>query len=360
MKVFVIEDNLEDLQRIETALLAIDGVHVQTGSAGTLSESIIALEKESYDVCLCNLELPDSPLEQTLEWLGKHPLNLPIIALTALNAIQLAKDLLRQGVQDFIPKQEISASLLFRTCHYAIERWKHRALIDENNKDMQAFCASLSHDFNGHISRIMSVSEAIKISFEKRLTLTEDDQQWFSYLDTSTNAILALVSNLQQYLNLGHKEREFKPVSLDKVLEVTYLSLKMATDKNFTFSYPERLPTIHGNAELLQLMLQNLVSNSIKFNINPPEISLTCQLDAKNIILELKDNGIGFDSQQAQKIFSPFYRLSKGKKFGGTGLGLSIVKRVVEHHHGTISVSSEEGVGTTFSITLPKQPTSQL
>ncbi|MGS2721696.1 ATP-binding protein [Paraglaciecola aestuariivivens] len=359
MKVFVIEDNLDHLQLVEDALYAIVDTDVHMDSAHTLADGVKALKAQEYDVCLCDLKLPDSPIELTVEFLRSHSLNLPIIILTSLNSVELAKSLLRSGVQDFIPKEELSPNLLFRTCRYAIDRWKHQFIMDENNKDMQAFCASLSHDFNGHISRIMSVSEAIKISFEKRLTFTEDDKQWFSYLDKSTNAIMALVGNLQQYLNLGHSAREFKQISLDKVLEYTKLSIKMASEKAFTFDYPEQLPKIMGNAELMQLMFQNLISNSIKFNENSPHISLTCQTEDNLVILTLTDNGIGFDPTQAEKVFSPFYRLANGKKFGGSGLGLSIVKRVVEHHRGNISVTSEEGKGTSFTLKFPITQPSQ-
>lgn len=354
MKVFIIEDNPDHLLLIEDAFNSIPDTDMQIESVNSLSGAIKKLSTEKYDVCLCDLNLPDSSAQQTVSWLSSHSLDLPIVTLTSLNSNEIASDLLQQGIQDFIPKEDITPQLLYRTCHYAIERWKHQFLMDEHNKDMQAFCASLSHDFNGHISRIMSVSEAIKSNFEKRLTFSEEDKQWFTYLDNSTNAVLTLVTNLQQYLSLGHSTREFRSISLNKVIEFTYLSIKMATDKKFEMHYPKDLPSIMGNGELLQLMFQNLISNSIKFNENAPVITITCQEDDKCITLHMQDNGIGFAPKQANKIFSPFYRLANGKKFGGTGLGLSIVKRVVEHHGGNISVTSALGSGSTFSLTLPK------
>lgn len=354
MKVFVIEDNPDHLLLIEDALHSIVDTNIQIESASLLADAIKRLNAEKFDICLCDLNLPDSRTEDTVKWLSTHSLELPIVTLTSLNSNELAKDLLQHGVQDFIPKEDISPQLLYRTCHYAIERWKHQFLMDEHNKDMQAFCSSLSHDFNAHISRIMSVSEAIKTNFEKRLTLSSEDKQWFGYLDTSTKAVLTLVTNLQQYLTLGHNKREFITISLNKVMEYTYLSLKMATEKEFELHYPKSLPSVSGNGELLQLMLQNLINNSIKFNENKPIVSITCQEDDRFITLTLQDNGIGFDPVQANNIFSPFYRLANGKKFGGTGLGLSIVKRVIEHHNGQITVTSEVGQGTTFTLRLPK------
>lgn len=354
MKVFVIEDNPDHLQLIEDALYSIDDTKIDIESASSLSSAIEKLNADSFDICLCDLNLPDSPVTETVSWLSSHSLDLPIVTLTSLNSHDLAKDLLQHGIQDFIPKEDISGPLLYRTCHYAIERWKHQKLMDEHNKDMQAFCNSLSHDFNGHISRIMGVSESIKTNFEKRLTFSDEDKQWFDYLDTSTNAVLNLVTNLQQYLTLGHNKQEFQTISLNKVVEFTYLSVKMATEKEFEIHYPKDLPSVLGNGELLQLMLQNLINNSLKFNENKPVININSQENDSFVILTIEDNGIGFDPKQANKIFSPFYRLANGKKFGGSGLGLSIVKRVIEHHNGKINVVSEVGTGTTFTLFLPK------
>ncbi len=354
MKVLIIEDNSDHLQLIEDMLYAMPESNVEVSSEITLSSGIEKLMLEHFDVCLCDLQLPDSSIEKTIEWLSTGSISIPMIALTSLNSVDVAKELLGKGVQDYVSKEELSPELLVRACRYAIERWKHQQQINEHQKDMQAFCSSLSHDFNGHIARIISVSGAIKSNFGKRFPFTEKDNKWFEFLDTSTTSIHNLVSSLQQYLSLDYADRTFNPIPLLQIIKATESSILASTHKNFTLTYPDDLPMVSGNAALLQLMLQNLVSNAIKFCESAPLIIISYSESEGSVSVAIKDNGIGFNISKSDIMFKPFNRLDNGSKFEGSGLGLSIVHRIAEHHEGSIKVESELGKGSIFTVTLPK------
>jgi signal transduction histidine kinase len=354
LKILIIEDNPDHLDLIEDMLLAIPDSEIEVSSEVTLGSGIDRLMLEHFDLCLCDLQLPDSSIESTVEWLSNSSVSMPIVTLTSLNSSELAKDLLGKGVQDYVSKEELSPEILARTCRYAIERWKHQQKVNEHNKDMQVFCSSLSHDFNGHISRIIDISNAIKADFNDRFQLTEKDNQWFEFLDISTKAIDQLVTSLQQYLSVEYTSKSFESISLLGIIEATESSILASTKKAFTLNYPDKMPAVLGNPSLIQVMLHNLISNGIKFCEKEPCVSISYSESADFIKVAIKDNGIGFDVAKSELMFRPFSRLANGSEFEGSGLGLSIVSRIVEHQEGSIEVDSTLGEGSIFTISLPK------
>ncbi|MFT7549585.1 MAG: signal transduction histidine kinase [Candidatus Azotimanducaceae bacterium] len=354
MKILIIEDNPDHLELIEDMLYAMPEHDVKVSSEVTLGDGIDKLVLEHFDVCLCDLQLPDSSIEKTVEWLSTTSIGIPIITLTSLNNSDIAKELLGKGVQDYVSKEELSPELLARSCRYAIERWKHQLRINEHHKDLQAFCSILSHDFNGHINRITGVADVIKSDFEKRFVFTEKDNKWFEFLNTSTTAIHQLVSSLQQYLSIEYTAKTFSSIPLLQIVKSTESFILTSTKKTFTLKYSDDMPIVSGNASLLQLMLQNLISNGIKFCEHKPSITINCIDLGDVVIVAIKDNGIGFDVTKSDVMFRPFNRLANGYEYGGSGLGLSIVHRIVEHHEGSIEVDSSLGAGSTFTIALPK------
>jgi chemotaxis family two-component system sensor kinase Cph1 len=101
-------------------------------------------------------------------------------------------------------------------------------------------------------------------------------------------------------------------------------------------------------------VLQNLVGNALKFRSEaPPRVHISAQCQGAEWVISVRDNGIGLDPHQAQRIFIIFQRLHTLREYPGTGLGLTICKRIIEQHRGRIWVDSEPGRGATFSFTLP-------
>ena len=105
----------------------------------------------------------------------------------------------------------------------------------------------------------------------------------------------------------------------------------------------------------LALALSNLVENGIKYNQDNGWVHISLNVDSKYFYVKVEDSGIGIPQEEQESIFERFYRVDKShsREIGGTGLGLAITRSAVLMHHGTIKVQSEEGVGTTFTVSIP-------
>ncbi len=113
---------------------------------------------------------------------------------------------------------------------------------------------------------------------------------------------------------------------------------------------------LYGRRPMLYELVYNLLDNAIKYNVPKGSVTLSLSQEEERALLQVSDTGIGVPPEHLERIFERFYRVdkSRSKQTGGTGLGLSIVKHIVEYHHGTISLTSKEGEGTTFTVVLPK------
>ena len=124
-----------------------------------------------------------------------------------------------------------------------------------------------------------------------------------------------------------------------------------------------RLPTIEADPMQMHQLLQNLVGNALKFHKDgqPPEVSLYSEdMDGgKSVRIYVKDNGIGFEEEYAERIFQPFQRLHGLGRYEGSGIGLAICRKIVERHSGTIMTQSKPDQGSTFIITLPTRQTNR-
>jgi len=148
-------------------------------------------------------------------------------------------------------------------------------------------------------------------------------------------------------------EIEIQPV-IDKVVKGL---APLAAERGVTLSV-DSAPLdcrASGHAESLDVVLRNLVTNAIKYNRPQGKVSITTRCDQGNLHVGVSDTGIGIAKADIPFVFEDFFRVknSKTAEIAGTGLGLSIVKKIVEGHHGTVTVESKEGEGTTFTVVLP-------
>ena len=232
--------------------------------------------------------------------------------------------------------------------------------LKRSNSSLEEFAYAASHDLQEPLRKINYFSERLRAIY--RDSLTPESMAMFERMENSTSRMRHLINDLLAYSQVSTKPRSNAEVDLNVILQQVTSDLETTIhDKKATIK-ADPLPVVNGDATQLRQMLQNLISNSLKYSktdlppiieINSSEAShLNDHLQPFNKI-EVKDNGIGFDQEHAQRIFQVFQRLHGKSEYTGTGVGLAIVHKVVTNHGGVITAESNEDEGATFTIYLP-------
>lgn len=227
--------------------------------------------------------------------------------------------------------------------------------LQRSNQYLEEFAHAASHDLKEPIRKIQFFTQKIKEDMQDRMNSAELFS--FSRIENAASRMGALIDDLLLYSEVSHMPMAMSSVTLNNVLAdvLEDLDLEIA-EKGATIEVGQ-LPTVTGYKRQLQQLFQNLIGNALKYSKagEPPVIKITSdrRLVGEYQVIEVSDNGIGFDQQYADKIFQMFARLHGKSEYSGTGVGLSIVKKVVENHQGNIRVESQEGVGSVFKLYLP-------
>ena len=176
-----------------------------------------------------------------------------------------------------------------------------------------------------------------------------------NYMDKIASSAGRMQQLTKDLLNLSvlEKQIDLGPVEVEKSIRmaIDVLDLKMK-EKKATITIGD-IPTVVGNERYLSQLFFNLIGNAIKFSAVAPEVRITAEKIEDRVRIKIVDNGIGMSEEGMTKIFEAFQRLNDTSEYEGSGLGLAICKRIMNIHNGSISVSSELGVGSTFTINLP-------
>lgn len=355
MKILLVEDNPDHQRLIKATLLKAFGAEVEVDVLDTFELMVEPLNSGVYDIALVDLILPDSTFEQTVQWLNTQDHITPaVVVLTSMDDDTLGEKLVRGGVQDYVTKGDLTPGFLRRICLHAIQRREHRAALLTQNENMQTFCRSLSHDFNGAIGTISRLAQLLAAEIDKRGERTKRENDWLDGIERAANSVHEITQGLSQVLTVDASEVQHQAVDLDLLMKDVVQRLKAQAGKRFKCEFTP-LGSVLGDKNQLIILFQNLIGNGIKYNQRQPVIHVSAVQDqaAGTCKISVKDNGIGMEQKYIDKIFQPFARLHSGSEFSGSGLGLSIVQRIVKNHEGEISVTSKVGEGSTFEVTLP-------
>lgn len=194
----------------------------------------------------------------------------------------------------------------------------------------------------------------------------KDDQakadRFLGVIERESDRLQMMVRQMLQLAKLeaSHIQRSSEVIQLSRVFDQLLPPMAdQATEKGLTFiqRLPADLPPVQGVEETLYLIFKNLIDNAIKFTLSGT-VRIDAQTEGKEIVVRVKDGGIGIPKEALPNLFRRFYRAQSAveKGIAGTGLGLYMVKEGVEKHGGTIEVQSTEGEGTTFTVRLPAAP----
>ena len=223
----------------------------------------------------------------------------------------------------------------------------------ESNRDLQDFAYVASHDLQEPLRKIMAFGDRLTQKFEDDL-----DPQAKDYLHRMQNAagrMQVLIDDLLTFSRVSTSAGETQPTDLADVVRGVLEDLEIAIGESGARIDVGDLPTVPADPSQMRQLFQNLIGNALKFRRpdTAPVVRVTASAQGPSWRIVVMDNGIGFEEQYAEKIFTVFQRLHGRSEYEGSGIGLSVVRRIVERHEGAISASSTPGEGAVFTITLP-------
>lgn len=231
---------------------------------------------------------------------------------------------------------------------------EYQAKLEESNRDLEIFASMASHDLKAPLRKVKFFSDRIYETNKNRL----DDEaiDHFQRMHRSLDSMQDLIDNLLALSLATRSNTHFEPVDLTWIINKVLSDLSVQIQEKQATVEVDSLFSVNGDALQLQLLFQNLIENSLKFQLPDRKPHIKISATCKNnhaYQLTLQDNGLGFPAEHSQKIFGVFERLHSKSDYPGTGLGLAICKRIVERHGGTITALSELDQGATFLIKLP-------
>lgn len=260
--------------------------------------------------------------------------------------------LVRCDVTDIISAEKNSRSVLQNALDLA----------QEANRAKTDFLSAMSHDIRTPMNAIIGMTDLALDDLDNRQHLSE----YLDIIKSSSSHLLTLINDILDMSRIEKGKLKLARTSFNLSVEIDRFCSRyqLLMDKN-SLNFLHNTELLHcnciGDTAQLQRIWDNLVSNACKFT--PPGGTVTfsaCELPSDNERLgwykfTISDTGIGIDSESLQHLFDPFFRSSDviSKHIEGSGLGLAIVKNIVDYKGGTISVTSRQGEGTTFTVTLP-------
>jgi PAS domain S-box-containing protein len=223
-----------------------------------------------------------------------------------------------------------------------------------SNADLKDFAYVASHDLKKPLQSIEGFVKLLRRRYRGKLDAKADE--FIEYIGSSVKRMQMLIKDLLEYSQLGAKGKgkKFKPTDCSGVVEKAVGNLQAAIEESNAVVTYDELPAVMIDTLQMMSLFQNLIDNAIKFRgKKAPRIHISAERKGDEWVFSIRDNGIGIDPKDVERIFEMFQRLHGSTDYPGTGIGLAICKRIIEGHGGRIWVESKIGKGSTFYFTMP-------
>lgn len=358
--VVLIIDDEESIRDSCSQIVAKDGYLVETAKNGR--EGIDKIKAVHPDLVLVDLKMPGKNGMEVLEELQKVDPDIIPVVITGYGTVDSAVEAMKRGSYDFIQKP-FTPEELRSIIRRGLERRKlvqeAETLRQEKKLMEENFITMVSHQLR---SPLVAVQQYFEVILGGMAGQVEDKQK--QMLNRASERIKSLLKLIGDWLDMARVNRgvladRISPLAIKNLLVklIDFFS-PMAGEENITLKLDpvSETPKVLGNEESLEQVFSNLISNAIKYNRAGGRITVSIKTMEHTVSIAVQDTGVGIAEEHLPKIFDQFYRVHReeGQKAKGTGLGLSIARKIVEAHHGTIQVTSEPDVGSTFTVILPK------
>ncbi len=323
-------------------------------------ETLKRLQNESVDLLLLDYKMPELSGLEILEWLKKEKVEVTTIMITAYASLDVAVSATKNGAFDFLAKPftpEELRTVVEKATRSLIAQREAKRLAEEKRKIRFQFLSVLAHELKAPIAAVESY-----LRLMKGRAAGETLQNYDHIIDRSLLRLEGMRKLIFDLLDLtriesGEKKRELQEVDLVQIAKnaIEIMSV-LAKERGIQIQLkaPQSLLLIADPGEL-EIVLNNLISNAIKYNKEKGQVEVLLKKDAQHITIQVTDTGIGMTPEEQKRLFQEFVRIKneQTRTIVGSGLGLSIVKKIAGLYQGQVTVQSEKGRGSTFTVSLP-------
>src|SRR5664280_23074 len=226
-------------------------------------------------------------------------------------------------------------------------------LLEAANKELEAFSYSVSHDLRAPLRSVHGFTKILLEDYEP--ILDDEGKRICQIISSSATQMGKLIDDLLSFSRIGRTNMNPSMLDMRSLAKAAYEEISSSDQKLRTKLKLGKLHKVFGDANLLRIIWNNLISNAIKYSSKEKisEIGIKSQIKYDSIVYSIKDNGVGFDMEYKHKLFGVFQRLHSEAEFEGNGVGLAIVQRIILKHGGKVWAEGEVGKGATFYFSLP-------
>ncbi len=331
------------------------GFNVKTAETG--EEALEILKGEPMDIVLLDNKLPGIQGIDVLEYINQQKMDVVVVMITSYASLDLAVKATRQGAYDFVPKpftpKELRASVETITKQRFLRRMTEKMNVEGRQVRFQ-FLSVLSHELK---SPLNAVEGYLRMMEEKKFG--NDLDQYLDMIGRSLQRIQGMRNLIMDMLDVtriesGKKKRKIEQIRLCDICQLSidsFQPLSIQKDVDVYLNCSEKID-LYADRQEIEIILNNLISNAIKYNKDGGRVDVSLRKEDQKIILSVEDTGIGMEEEDIRMLFEDFVRIKSEhtKNISGSGLGLSIVKKLLDLYNASIDVESKPGEGSCFTV----------
>ncbi len=365
-KILIVEDKPELLQAT-TRLLQRNGYEVFGADTG--GKCLQLVREIMPDLVLLDVMLPDTNGFLVCEQIKSDPHTADVYVMflsgNKIDAANQSKGL-ELGAEGYLVRPasnreilaRVEALLRIKNTEKALrlanqEQARLNEALTRSNQDLQQFAYAISHDLKEPLRMVTSFLKLLERRYAA--DLDENAKEYIAFAVDGADRMKIMIEGLLEFSRVSTQKDAYKLVSGPAILEKVLRNLQVVIAEAGAQVEVLPLPTFFADESQIGQVFQNLIANGLKYHEDDiPQIEISARDEDAQWVFLVKDNGIGINPKNQERIFGIFQRLHTRDEYAGAGMGLAICKRIVERHGGQIWVESQPGDGSTFAFSIPK------
>ena len=365
-KLLIVDDEPALMTALRTTL---EEQGFMTAGFTSAKAALASLTDQTFDLVITDLMMPEMDGLTLLRAAQQIDRNLVGIVMTGHGTIDTAVETMQAGALDYILKPfklsavlpVLSRALGVRRLRMDNEDLQQRVRdrttdLEAANLELEAFSYSVSHDLRAPLRHITGYAEMLVKSADP--SLNDESRHCLKNITDTADEMQHLIEHLLEFSRLGRVELNCTAVDLEWVVQDAIQGLEPETRGRNVVWKRAPLPTVQGDPFLLKQVFVNLLSNALKYTRprDPAQIEIACADEpGGDVVVVVRDNGVGFDMEYASKLFGVFQRLHRQDQFEGIGIGLANVQRIMTRHGGRVWAEAVVNEGASFFLSFGRE-----